>query len=768
MFNVRLTRAILLFLLLLPIVGLTGCSVFSTVGGWFSQGYENTVAYFNAYYNAKRLFDEAEAEVLAAALAARGKSVTSGGTAPAPAAGAKQKFSTVIDKCSNVLAFSPNSSVVDDALLLIGKSFYYQEDYVKAERKFTELVAQYPEGDLVLDGQLWLLKTLQRLNRFEDASRIAQSLIQSATADDEPDIAAEALSILGDLGAAQEKADQALEQYQRALDLSDDDAKKAEYAIKSADLRFALEQYDRAAEVYLDVEKYSPTVYDLFYSWLQAAKCYVAMEKFSDAMYLLDQAEADYRFFDYRASIRLEKATTLAESGKILEALDAYKLVDSLYYKTDVGAKGALRLAELLRFDFADYAGAKLAYDRAAAGGPQDDVLKARQMSAAFDRYFALWREYSKADSTLWALSVDSLWIVKDSTGAPVLIDAPPDTSKPIVVETKRDSARSATDSLKTQIPRAVSDLAKDTSQKVARPKKYQMLTKPNRASLAEARAAAAYQMGELFNAELDEPDSTYRWLNIAIHHELDSVKAPRALYVMAGVARADSLKRFGDAKELYEFVLEKYPGSKVAEESRVALGFAPVVKATDVARTRFFAAESLIYRGEYARAIDSLSMLVKESSDSTFVPQSLYTMAWIYEHDLKMPDSALLKFKTLAGRYASTRFGAAAQRRIPPPPPPDSLQQSAKDSLKANGTRIGKTTGPDSVRTGGVRAAKDSSFAASPNLTIEKDTAGIGSWLKRAPADSILKNLDLDEIEKTQVRRDSTRSRRVRQELEK
>ena len=119
MSKVRLIRAILLPVLLYLLVAANGCSVFSTVGGWFSSGYENAVAYFNAYYNAKRLFDEAEAELLAAQLAAKGKSTLTGNVQPV--APPRQKFATVIDKCSNILSFYPKSNVVDDALFLIGK-----------------------------------------------------------------------------------------------------------------------------------------------------------------------------------------------------------------------------------------------------------------------------------------------------------------------------------------------------------------------------------------------------------------------------------------------------------------------------------------------------------------------------------------------------------------------------------------------------------------------------------------------------------------------
>ena len=66
MANVRTIRAILFSLVLFLSLSQAGCSVFDTLGGWISQGYDNTVSYFNAFYNAKNLFDEAEAEVLAA------------------------------------------------------------------------------------------------------------------------------------------------------------------------------------------------------------------------------------------------------------------------------------------------------------------------------------------------------------------------------------------------------------------------------------------------------------------------------------------------------------------------------------------------------------------------------------------------------------------------------------------------------------------------------------------------------------------------------
>ncbi|MBF8249139.1 MAG: hypothetical protein HW374_1939, partial [Bacteroidetes bacterium] len=60
----------LFVLLALPLIH-SGCSVFTPIGDAISHVYENTVSYFNAYYNAKQAFDDAENEIRIATSAAR-------------------------------------------------------------------------------------------------------------------------------------------------------------------------------------------------------------------------------------------------------------------------------------------------------------------------------------------------------------------------------------------------------------------------------------------------------------------------------------------------------------------------------------------------------------------------------------------------------------------------------------------------------------------------------------------------------------------------
>ena len=201
-------------------------------------------------------------------------------------------------------------------------------------------------------------------------------------------------------------------------------------------------------------------------------------------------------------------------------------------------------------------------------------------------------------------------------------------------------------------------------------------------------------------------PDSTFFWLNQSLKLGIDSIKAPRALYVLSEVARANTEKKYGNEKDLYRTIVEKYPKSMYAEEARIALGYRPTVKTIDPAESVYAVAESLMFAGQYQRAVDSLGYIVQEYGESPLVPKCRYTMAWIYENHLSKPDSALSQYKALAQKFVTTKYGVAAQRRIPPPEAPpkpavDSLKKALPDSVKAMMGAEAKKALPDSTRKG-------------------------------------------------------------------
>ena len=757
MVNVRSIRAIIFSLLLLLSFSQSGCSVFNTIGGWISQGYDNTVSYFNAYYNAKTLFDEAEAEVLAARSAMKPKpamtfapsSGYSGASSypgfqgnpsaqgfpdsrgfpssqgfqptqgaqtyqsPVPqqtSSSSKQKFASVIDKCSNILSFYPKSSVVDDALFLIGKSYFYQDEFVRAERKFTELIVQDPNGPLSFTAQLWLLKTLERLFRHEDANRIGNELVDAATKAEQPEISGEALEILGDVAVAQKKPEIAVELYTRAVAVLDNGPIRTSSQTKIGDIFVAGERYDKAAFAYGDVSKYSPDAYGLYSSQLQAAIAYRRIGQIDTTIEILRKLESDYRFMDFWGTIRFELAGTFAASKKLDEAMDLYRLVDTTYARTEQGARAAFELGRLLQLQIGDYANAKIAYTHAAVGGPQDLTQEAQRRGTALEKYFRMSDQFMKLDSMYFIADIDSLWMKVDSSA----------------VAAKRDTINTAGDSTARRPAKAVAATAPDSivlkrdheSADVRSVQLPMVLAKPRKDTLVASLGKLSFQLGELFYTDLDVPDSAFFWLNQAMKLGLDSVQSVRALFALAEVARANPERKYGDEKDLYRQIIAKYPKSTYAEEARVALGFPPTAKKEDPAAAMFAVAESLMYAGKYQPAVDSLGRIVKDYPESPLAPKSRYAMAWIYENNLANPDSALSQYKVLAAKHATTKYGEAAQRRIPP-----AVADTSKKSVTGPTKTSAADTASKSLSVGARKAATDTTMKLLPKSPVVPDS---------------------------------------------
>lgn len=90
-------------------------------------------AYYNTFYFAKKYFAQAEKLSRAA-----------GSEKISPEAA--RKYDETIKQSTKVLKYHGGSRWVDDALYLMGASFYGKQEYEEALRKFDELAANYPES----------------------------------------------------------------------------------------------------------------------------------------------------------------------------------------------------------------------------------------------------------------------------------------------------------------------------------------------------------------------------------------------------------------------------------------------------------------------------------------------------------------------------------------------------------------------------------------------------------------------------------------------
>lgn len=657
--------------------------MFGPVGEWISRGYGNVVSYFNAFYNAKRLFQEAEEEIRTAELVARGKSPSSSHTITIPQT-ARQKLSTVIEKSSHILSLYPESAYVEDALLLIGKSYHYQAEYLKAERKFTELLAQFPTSSLRFEGQLWLTRTLDKLNKDDDALKVGELLAAEAVQFEKRDIAGEVFALMGDIEKDRDQLPQSIEHYRKAVEVSRDDLLRASTQAKIGDVFLGLQRFEEAAAAYLKAIDFEYDTYLEQYCKIQAALCYRQLKRYDVALSLIDALLYDFRFREYFANANYEYARTLRESGRIQEAMHEYKHVDSTYARTEFGAKSAFELGQLLESETGDYKEALLEYSRAAAAGSSEFALQARKRERALVQYFQLHARLSILDSLLTA-PVEVHSEDSKSESANGSLDRLPTSS---IENPPVDSVRVEADSLHTILGDSVE-------------------SKPpplNKDSLRVVYSNVCYQLGEVFFSELEIPDSAFHWLKESFTIHVDSSTAPRILFVLADIARRDADKRYGEPADFYRELVGSYPQSTYAEEARARLGILTETKnESDPAEKVYTQAEKMIEAGQFRRALDLLAQVAAKYPTSKYAPKSQYAIGWLYENRLSAPDSALKVYKSLVEHHALTPYAAAVKSRVgaeSKPAAPDSINVSRPDpQTEPKGTKEDSAKSPQLER---------------------------------------------------------------------
>ena len=659
-----------------------GCVVFSPIGNAVSQGYENMVTYFNGYYNAKNLFSEAEEEIKAAALMARGKEVPGVPTNQIPAT-AKVKLGQVVDKCSNILAFHPSSSYVDNALFLIGKSFFYQAEYLKAERKFIELLAQFPTSSMALEAQLWYAQSEEKLGKLEDGVRLGTMVVAAAQTDHENEIEAQAHALLGVLYRRMKQTEKSIAEFEKVITVSTNDATRSDAQIKMGELYYADGQYKKAAEVYLQTEEYTSDSYAKYYSTLRASIAYREIGELKKGLSLLNSMIDDFRNREYLASILFERANNYALNARRDDAINEYIFVDTIYAHTEYGVRSAYQLGLMFEKEGGNYQQALKYYSEVNAATGYSFVADGRRKYEALTRYFNAWRQLKFADSLLFVLSdtvhkgqPDSLHaLATDSTGKPV-----PDTLHALAADTLQKNNThldtltmlSKVDTI--NIKNAVLDTTRKKSQlAVAK------LPLPSADSLYLLKSIAAQELGDIFYSEVVEPDSAFSWYNQSLHWSYNHSRSPRILYILAELSRMAPEKKFPAPEEYHARLDRDFPESVYAEEARRFLHKPSASGKIDPARDYYAQSEKQIDAKLYEQAIETLRFIVLTYPKSPIAAKSKYAMGWIMENKLIQPDSAKVLYKQVVRDHKGSLYEIAASKR--------SLEDLQADTVKKDTT---------------------------------------------------------------------------------
>lgn len=340
-----------------------GCGGNSFVG----KHYDNFTSYYNTFYNAEQDYKNGvKAMESSEQPIDRTRYINIFGGPPR--SGGNVAFQNAIERSANVLRDHPRSKWVDDALILIGKSYFYQENYVGAEQKFREVIAF--ETSLEDDARIWLARTLMAARAYESAQ---EHLASSLDREDMSRRSAARLRLaLGELSVKQGDFEKAAAELEAGLpDVRSKDI-QAKGAFLLGQVYETLERYEEAVEAYRRVFKARPP-YELDYA---ASLSIVRVQGMHldgiAALEALRRMDRDDKHYDRRFELAYVRGRIHHAQEQPQDALAMYWHI--LYEGESIGQtiRGLTHyaLAELYRDVFKDYLLASAHFDTARTAIP--------------------------------------------------------------------------------------------------------------------------------------------------------------------------------------------------------------------------------------------------------------------------------------------------------------------------------------------------------------------------------------------------------------
>ncbi len=632
----------LAFLVIFITLGFSGCVVGDFLG-----------TYFNTYYNASTLFGEAEEEIWNQTDTKLTGHNLLALTTTIPAT-SRTKLASVVEKCSKLLQEHPNSAYVDDALLMIGKAFYYQGDYTRADRKFKELLTTYPESNLVLEARLWMAYAEYKENNLDQAETSAKRLLDDAQKDDDSKTAAVAALLLGKIRGDRQDYAGACNYYAITGANAENADLRASAYLTAGDMYLAASDSVDAYSMYQKAAKESRNYQITYHADFGQATALSRMGRGSQALDQLRDMRNNTNYKEFWGEVDVETGNAYRREEKYPEAIAQYQYVDTAYAKSEWAANADYQLGLLWEQVYGEFDSARVAYARGRAASSTAKIAPLVTARSDMMNRYALYRRSIQINDSL--LAIDTAAIKPPDTAA----IRPPDTAAVKPADTVAQVSKEA-DSL-SQHAEAIDKKVQDSA--VVAPKKVEPAIPPD--TLRARLALAINELATLFYTELSLPDSAVALFDTLLTRFPDDPNKPRAWYVLAHVAAArDSVAGTPVADSLYRLIIRDYPKTGFAAEARRILGLPPIVIALDSAEASYHESEQLLLKGDYQTAIDTLRAIVRSYPRSPFASRAQYAAGWLYEEKLSQTDSAIIMYRRLLKNYPASTYAALVRPKV-------------------------------------------------------------------------------------------------------
>ena len=324
--------------------------------------------YYNTFYNAKKAFNQGEK--------AREKNKYTSGT------GGAAHYKRAIEKATKVIENHPNTKYYDDALYVLGVSLYHTKQYSKSERRFRELLANYPESEFLKETELYLAKSKLKLNEEDEAMSLFENIF---IADYEKSFKTEAAMELGAYYQQNNNAKDALTYYLAVRDSLGNDIEKKIAQKAIADGYFRLFKFEDALSAYLQLIGMDPDKNEKYQALHSASESAYNLMKIDDGMDYIHTLMDDELYFDSISSLNLDIARGYEYQGENEAAEEIYLELINDEDNRIVASEANYQLGLMAQFENDNLLLAKEYYDKAAklnrgSGSGKDALLRSAEI----------------------------------------------------------------------------------------------------------------------------------------------------------------------------------------------------------------------------------------------------------------------------------------------------------------------------------------------------------------------------------------------------
>jgi len=678
-----------LLFLTAPLI-LSGCNIWN-----------NFTTHFNLYYNTSDIFEEAENQIKE-----QKRDLFSTEELILPGT-VNTQLVKVIEKCSEILQFHSESAYVDEALLMLGKAFYYQKNHQKALRKFGELLATQKESNLILETKLWIGKTQIQLKDYESALTILGEVREQAIEEEREDILKDAYIEEIVYRISREDYLQAVSLSNQFLEITDDDDIKAEVLYEIGKLYNRINEPENAVTAFEKVLGYNPLYEIELGAKLELGKTLRSVGKLEEALEVFNDMKEEAKFIDAYSEVDLQTGITLKELGRLEDAVEKLTFVDTSYVNTPSSGIAKYKLGEIYEYDYQNFDSAGSYYQKSLTSSlPKEYTIDASQKIRTFKKYQHLTSQINNFSSQLFYVenpekyTEDSLTFVQDSTvyvqdSLRVLeeltlfsehlkslagLDLDTITVKDTVVaDTLKDSTmvldsvkidsikqKERELAIKNEIARQGINIDSLFAEKWDDERKFPV--KPIKSALSEDSLKSLLvkneiELGNLFLTEMERFDSAYYYYDYVLTYYPNTAHQANALYALGSYYLNTDQKEKADS--LFNIIYENYRNESIVNAAANQLNKPLIDLEFDPAKDIYAEAERELISENYESSLGKFYGIYEEYPKSSVAPKALFTSGWILENELNLYDSAAVVYDTLAIRYPQSEYTVKVRPKL-------------------------------------------------------------------------------------------------------